>query len=89
MTTFEEVEPRCDVCNIHCEEAAEWCGECGNCGRHCANEEDCADVRCVHCDTILSYVEDDEVWVDGTDGDACWENEPDTHVPNWKADRVA
>jgi hypothetical protein len=89
MNDLDAVEPHCDECGILSENAPEWCGECGNCGKHCANEENCADVRCIFCDSILTFIEDNDVWVDGTDGDACWENEPDSHVPDWKATRVA
>ena len=40
-----EPTPTCDVCAQPCnEEQREWCGECGNCADHCANEMDCAGV---------------------------------------------
>ena len=40
-----EVTPTCDVCAQPCDqEMREWCGECGNCAEHCAQEIDCAGV---------------------------------------------
>lgn len=41
LGVVEEVEPRCDVCDVHTEEADDWCGDCGNCSEHCADEEGC------------------------------------------------
>jgi hypothetical protein len=42
-----KVEPRCDVCNVHCEEADadDWCSDCGNCREHCAQYVDCPVVE--------------------------------------------
>lgn len=37
----EPFEPRCDVCNVHCEEADNWCGNCGNCMDHCEQHTGC------------------------------------------------
>lgn len=41
----DEVAPRCDHCDVTCEEAVElgpgWCGECGNCRDHCEDTHDC------------------------------------------------
>jgi len=34
-------EPRCDVCNVHTEEADGWCGNCGNCTDHCEQHLGC------------------------------------------------
>jgi len=34
-------EPRCDVCNVHTEEADGWCGNCGNCANHCEQHLGC------------------------------------------------
>lgn len=38
-----EVEPSCDVCGVHTEEA-EWCGDCGCCQKHCQSQVDCEEV---------------------------------------------
>lgn len=39
----DDYEPRCDVCDITCEEVLwnndEWCGECGCCAEHCQQYE--------------------------------------------------
>ena len=35
------IQPRCDVCNVHTEEADGWCGNCGNCTAHCQQDEGC------------------------------------------------
>jgi hypothetical protein len=37
----EPFEPRCDVCNVHCEDADNWCGNCGNCMDHCEQHTGC------------------------------------------------
>lgn len=34
-------EPRCDVCDVHTEDADAWCPHCGNCADHCAEYVDC------------------------------------------------
>lgn len=43
----DDYEPRCDVCDITCEEVSwnndEWCGECGCCAEHCQQYVDCPD----------------------------------------------
>ena len=41
-------EPYCDTCGMSCEVANEytpgWCGNCGQCGEHCNDEEGCEDA---------------------------------------------
>lgn len=40
-TEWAPTTPRCDVCNIVDEKAAEWCGNCGCCKQHCQQHEGC------------------------------------------------
>jgi len=51
--TCESIDPTCDECGISCEDAPEWCGNCGNCMEHCADYEGCTPspkICCPPCD---------------------------------------